>query len=140
MKKLLLVPILFLCGFLYAQTNVTVSLDNDVYNLLQNLELRGYCSALSPVKPYTEKYIVEKLEEAAEYLEDNFEEDELTTQKKIIEETLVRFEHDEGLDIISLHFRKEGDVFDVPVSVEVNDFFNTELSGGFYNDNDLDYE
>ena len=137
MKKLLLLPILFLCGFLYAQTNVTVSLDNDVYNLLQNLELRGYCSALSPVKPYTEKYIVEKLEEAAEYLEDNFEEDELTTQKKIIEETLLRFEHDEGLDIISLHFRKEGDVFDVPVSVEVNDFFNTELSGGFYNDNDL---
>ena len=66
MKKLLSLALIFVCGILYAQTNVTVSLDNDVYNLLQNLELRGYCSTLSAERPYTEKYIVEKLEEAAD--------------------------------------------------------------------------
>ena len=137
MKKLLLLPILFLCGLLYAQTNVTVSLDNDVYNLLQNLELRGYCSALSPVKPYTEKYIVEKLEEAAEYLEENSEEDQLAAQKKIIADVLESFEHEEGLDKLALSFRKEGDVFGLPVSIEINDNFNTEFSYGFYNDSDI---
>lgn len=137
MKKNLLLPIIFLCGILYAQTNVTVSLDNDVYNLLQNIELRGYCSALSPVKPYTEKYIVEKLEEAADYLEDNYDENELAAQKKIISEYLERFEHEEGLKLAALSFRKEGDVSGVPVSIEINDSLNSELSAGFYNNSDI---
>ncbi len=137
MKKKLLLPIFLLCGMLYAQTNVTVSLDNDVYNLLKNLEIRGYCSTLSAVKPYTEKYIVEKLEEAADFLEENYEEDKLSAQKKIIADYLERFEHEEGLDLLSLHYRKEGDVFGVPVSFEINDAFHTELSGGFYNNSDL---
>ena len=137
MKKKLLFPILLFFGILYAQTNVTVSLDNDVYDLLQNIELRGYCSALSAVKPYTEKYIVSKLEEAQEYLEDNTDEDELLAQKKIIEEYLSRFEHEEGLDIVKLYYRKEGDVAGIPVSVEVNDYFNADFSGGLYNSSDI---
>ena len=136
MKKLLFLPILFVCGLLYAQANVTVSLDNDVYNLLNNLELRGYCSNLSAVKPYTEKYIVEKLEEAQEYLEDNFDEDKLSAQKKIIEEYLQRFEHEEGLNKAALTYRKEGDVLGVPVSIEVFDNFNAEISGGLYDNSD----
>ena len=137
MKKLLILPLIFLCGMLYAQTNVTVSLDDDVYLLLQNIELRGYCSALSPVRPYTEKYIISKLEEAAEYLEDNFDEDKLVAQKAIIAEYLERFEPSEGLDIAALSYRKEGDVFGVPVSIEINDNFNAEISAGFYDNSDL---
>lgn len=136
MKKILFLPILFVCGLLYAQANVTVSLDNDVYNLLNNLELRGYCSNLSAVKPYTEKYIVEKLEEAQEYLEDNYDEDKLPAQKKIIEEYLKRFEHEEGLNMAALTFRKEGDVLGVPVSIEIFDNFNAEVSGGLYDNSD----
>ena len=137
MKKKLLLPILFLCSILYAQTNATVSLDDDVYVLLQNIELLGYCSRLSPAKPYTEKYIVEKLEEAEEYLEDNTEEGKLSAQKKIISEYLKRFEHEEGLDKLALSFRKEGSVFNVPVSIEINDNFNSEFSYGFYDNSDL---
>ncbi len=136
MKKKLFLALTLCCGILYAQTNVTVSLDDDVYNLLQNIELWGYCSTLSAVKPYTEKYIVEKLEEAAEYLEDNTEEDELQAQKKIIYKYLERYEHEEGLKKLALSWRKEGDVFDIPVSIEINDNFNTELSGGFYDEKD----
>ena len=120
---------------LYAQTNVTVSLDDEVYGLLKNCEIKGYCSALAPEKPYTEKYIVERLEEAADYLEDNFDENELTVQKKIIAQALSRFEHEEGLDLLALHFRQESDVLGVPVSIEINDSFNTQLSSGFYKDN-----
>lgn len=56
MKKKLSLPVLLFCGMLFALTNVTVSLDNDVYSLIKNLEVRGYCSTLSAVKPYTEKY------------------------------------------------------------------------------------
>ncbi len=136
MKKILFLALVFFCGILYAQTNVTVSLDNDVYVLLQNIGLRGYCSPLSPVKPYTEKYIVEKLEEAAEYLDENFDEERLSAQKKIIAEYLKRFEHEEGLKLAALSFRKEGDVFGIPVSIEINDNFNAELSGGLYNESD----
>ena len=136
MKKKLFLALILCCGILYAQTNVTVSLDDDVYELLQNIELRGYCSHLSAVKPYTEKYIVEKLEEAADYLEDNTEEDELTTEKRIIEKYLEKYEHDEGLKKLALSWRKEGDVLGLPVSIEINDNFNTELSGGFYDESD----
>jgi len=137
MKKILSLALILFCGTLFAQTNATVSLDNDVYVLLQNIELLGYTSALSPAKPYTEKYIVEKLEEAQEYLEDNTEEGALTAQKKIIAETLKQFEHEEGLNKLALSFRKEGDVFNVPVSIEINDTFNSEFSYGFYDDKDL---
>ena len=136
MKKKLFLALTLCCGILYAQTNVTVSLDDDVYNLLQNIELWGYCSTLSAVKPYTEKYIFEKLEEAAEYLEDNTEEDELQAQKKIIYKYLERYEHEEGLKKLALSWRKEGEVFGIPVSIEINDNFNTELSGGFYDEKD----
>ncbi len=136
MKKILFLALILFCGSLYAQTNVTVSLDNDVYVLLQNIELLGWCSALSPSKPYTEKYIVEKLEEAADYLEDNYEDNRLTAQKKIIADTLKSFEHEEGLNKLALSFRKEGDVFGVPVSIEINDNFNSEFSYGFYDDSD----
>ena len=136
MKKILFLALILFCGSLYAQTNVTVSLDNDVYVLLQNIELLGWCSALSPSKPYTEKYIVEKLEEAADYLEDNYEDDRLTAQKKIIADTLKSFEHEEGLNKLALSFRKEGDVFGLPVSIEINDNFNSEFSYGFYDDSD----
>ena len=137
MKKILSLALILFCGSLFAQTNATVSLDNDVYVLLQNIELLGYTSALSPAKPYTEKYIVEKLEEAEEYLEDNTEEGALTAQKKIIAETLKQFEHEEGLNKLALSFRKEGDVFNVPVSIEINDTFNSEFSYGFYDNKDL---
>ena len=90
MKKLLFLPLLLLCGMLYAQTNVTVSLDDEVYGLLKNCEIKGYCSALAPEKPYTEKYIVERLEEAADYLEDNFDENELIVDGKNYEDHVTQ--------------------------------------------------
>ena len=136
MKKLISLALILFCGILYAQTNVTVSLDNDVYVLLQDLELRGYCSSLSPVRPYTEKYIVAKLEEASDWLEENTDDDKLLKQKKIVAEYLKRFEHEEGLNFAALTFRKEGDVLGIPVSFEASDSFHTEFSDGFYTDSD----
>lgn len=136
MKKILLLPILLLCGMLYAQTNVTVSLDNEVYGLLQNIELRGYCSALDAVKPYTEKYIVSKLEEALDYLEDNFEDDERRIQKQQIQNYIDSFEHKAGKDWLTLHYRKEGSVVNHPVSFEINDYFRTDLYKGIYSEKD----
>ena len=137
MKKLLLLPVIFFCGILYAQTNVTISLDDDVYILLQNIELRGYCSMLSSVKPYTEKYIVSKLEEAADYLEDNYEEDEMVSQKELIASYLKKYEHPEGLDKLRLYYRKEGDVMGIPVSFEISNSFQTTISSGFYNHDEM---
>ncbi|MDR2499943.1 MAG: hypothetical protein LBD37_02525 [Treponema sp.] len=42
---------------LAAQTNTTVSVDNEVYYILEQAELRGLCGPLPAVKPYSRKVI-----------------------------------------------------------------------------------
>ncbi|GMO31891.1 MAG: hypothetical protein Ta2F_07650 [Termitinemataceae bacterium] len=47
----------------FGQANVSVPVDDPVYRILEIAELRGLCSELSKLKPYTQKAVMELLKE-----------------------------------------------------------------------------
>jgi hypothetical protein len=48
---------IFLCAPLFAQTHHSVSLENKVYYILEQSEIRGLCRPLSGVRPYTHSVV-----------------------------------------------------------------------------------
>ena len=48
---------------LFSQTNTTIDLDDGIYTVLANAELRGLCSVMPGVKPYTEARILRAVDE-----------------------------------------------------------------------------
>ena len=48
---------------LYAQTHISVPVDHSVYYILDQAEVRGLCSPLPAVKPYTQRKIIEAINE-----------------------------------------------------------------------------
>ena len=53
----------FLCISVFAQTHSSVSMGNQVYYILEQAELRGFCSPLSGVRPYTQSVVIGKINE-----------------------------------------------------------------------------
>jgi len=54
---------LFLCSNIFSQTYVSVSLEDQIYYILEQAALRGLCSPLSGNKPYTQNTITAVIEE-----------------------------------------------------------------------------
>ena len=48
---------------LFAQSHTSVSLDNQVYYILEQAEIRGLCSPLPGARPYTRGVVLEKINE-----------------------------------------------------------------------------
>ena len=74
MKKritLFIATMFLMCTAGFSQTHSTVKLSDSVYELLENAEAQGLCTNLFTIKPYTQKYIVSKLEEIKTSLENN---------------------------------------------------------------------
>ncbi|MBD5443750.1 MAG: hypothetical protein HDR34_10195 [Treponema sp.] len=68
-KRTVFMIVSFAVGWmLFAQTNTTVDVNDEIYSILSNAESRGLCTTLSEVRPYTEKYIIKKLDEILENL------------------------------------------------------------------------
>ncbi len=65
-NKGLVFILLFLCVGVFAQQNLSVSLDNPVYKVLESLQVRALCSPLPTAKPYSRARVVMALEEALE--------------------------------------------------------------------------
>lgn len=61
LKKIFFVFIIFFSVGLFAQQNLSVPLDDDVYFLLENASLRGIISTLPSAKPYTLRFVLDKL-------------------------------------------------------------------------------
>jgi hypothetical protein len=53
----------FLQGTLWGQTHTSVSLENQVYYILEQAETRGLCRPLSGVRPYTRGVIIAAMNE-----------------------------------------------------------------------------
>lgn len=124
----------------FAQSNDTVSITNDVYDILSNAAEKGLCEVLSTVKPYSEKYVVEKLNEILENLENKKEqmsEYVYKNQKEIVLSYIEKFQRKEGWDWKKLSYRLEDNVGDVPVSLEFNNGMEGFFSSGVYSDKDL---
>ncbi|MDR1930319.1 MAG: hypothetical protein LBQ44_06765, partial [Treponema sp.] len=64
MKKQGIVPVLFFaaCLTLAAQTHISVPLDDPVYYLLDQAQLRGLCDPLPVVKPYSRALVIDALD------------------------------------------------------------------------------
>ena len=55
--------LIFICSSLFAQTHTAVSLDNNVYYILEQAEMRGLCSSLSGIRPYTRNVVIKAINE-----------------------------------------------------------------------------
>jgi hypothetical protein len=86
----------FLCVPLLAQTHHAVSLENKVYYILEQSEIRGLCQPLSGVRPYTHSVVSAAINEIistdkAEKLKE--------TEREILEQYLNKWEKPKnGLD------------------------------------------
>jgi len=95
MKKTLAVIILFCLALsAFAQTSNSVSLDNDVYQLLELAEMRGLCDPLPSAKPYTERLVVSLLDQILENDKGILK----ASERKTIEVKRASFERNEGWD------------------------------------------
>lgn len=81
-KALIAACSLFVVNFLTAQTHNTVEVDDEVYRILQVAEIRGYCGILSTAKPYTKRYIIDRLDEILSKVESGSVEEKIALQQK----------------------------------------------------------
>jgi hypothetical protein len=77
-----------LCGSLFAQNHVSVHLEDQVYHILEQAEIRGLCSPLSGSRPYTQNVIVAAINEA---LNSEYSQKLKKVEREILEEYLEKF-------------------------------------------------
>lgn len=141
-KKLIFIIFLFATINAYTQTNNTVDVSEEIYEVLNNAELQGLCSRLSNVKPYTEKYIYSKLCEIEENLK-NEDNKKNKQELKIIEYYKNVYQREEGFTAQKLDYQISGIKNDIPVSINVDFYSDSFVTGGIYsnkNINSIGYE
>jgi len=121
---------------MFAQTNTTVEINNEVYSALKNAEIRGLCSTLPNVKPYTQKFIIKTLNT----IKENLESSNIKTKEseiKQIEFYLSKYEYKEGINYKKLLYRTVNSKIDIPVTLNLNLSEESFFSGGLYDVNSL---
>ena len=148
MKKIfiLLISILIFSSAVFADTNNTVSIDDEVYSVIMSCENKGLCSPVRASRPWTEKYILSKLNESLESLTDSNDDRNSFSYKTILsvlKYQISRFERTEGLDIKNLSFRYENKDEEAPITFNFNDSLDGNFGTGIYEKartNALSYE
>lgn len=131
MKKIFILLIALIVNFnLFAQTNSTVDINDDVYNILSISESRNLCSTLSYSKPYSQSYILKKLEE----IKGNLENQNKIDEAKIINNYIKKFEIKDGLDKKNLTFKASSKNEKFPMSFILNNSLTGNFSSGLYKD------
>ena len=94
MRLYLLRKILFLCLSVFvcvavaAQTHTSVPLESQIYHILEQAEMRGLCSPLSGIRPYTQGVVVSAIREI---LEPEKADSLRAAEREILEQYLARF-------------------------------------------------
>lgn len=132
MKKIIGIALSFLISVsalpLYAQTFRSAEIGEEIYTVLENAALYGLCSPLSTSKPYSRKYINQKLDEIIENAGDD------SSQKEIAEYYKSKYSDvKEGFDWRTLSFRVTGGSEKVPVSFNASIDVDFVMHGGLYN-------
>lgn len=144
MKKLLgLLSLLFCLSISYGQTNISIDIYDDVYEFLRISETAGLCTKLANARPYTEKYILKKLDEISSNIEDQYEGEKFNSYYEIVEYYKKTYSHKEGFNPLNLSYRIEGINELFPTSFEFSDGIDVEASAGLYTDsisNSFSYE
>ena len=133
MKKVFILILLFLSFFnVYSQNHITVDITDDVYTILDMAEVQGLCSKLANSKPYTEKYIKEKLVEIIDNLEKSNKEVD-HNKINVIKAYLNKFNAPKnGFDLLNFTYRIDNNKPQKPISFEVNAGISSLFSGGKY--------
>ena len=131
MKKVFfLLIILISVNFVFAQTNNTVNVFDDIYNVIDQAEIRGFCGPLPGARPYTEKKILSILDEILEY-----EENLSSTEIQIINgyQNKCKRNDEENKKKLGTIFFENNDWTSVPLTFQINYGLETNVSGGVYN-------
>jgi len=134
MKKifLLLVTLCLISFSVNSQTNLSVDLSDDIYEILDVAQMRGACSTLMAAKPYTQKQIVKAIDEILES-DVKFSEVEIEILHRYREKYVPKkYEKNNGL-----HSRLENGSEKFPMSFNYNFAVTSEISGGIYNNSDF---
>jgi len=119
---------------LFAQTYNSVSLENQVYYILEQAETRGLCNPLSGIRPYTKSVIITAINEIL-----NSEKSEMLkkTEIEILEQYLAAFSKPKiGMDWRrgAWHGETKMGNNDIELSANVGVSADIEGSAGFYSD------
>ena len=134
MKKLtvLISALIFFSFALTAQMNVSVSVTDDIYEILDVAQKKGLCSALNSYKPYTRAQILESLQEIYEN-SDKMSDREI----EMVEEYLALYEpstKNDKRNALEAHLANTNENF--PITFNYKSEFEFVYSGGLYSDSD----
>jgi len=76
------------CAPVFAQTHISVPLDNQIYYIIEQAELRGLCAPLPGIRPYTQSIVVSAIREI---LDSKNNERLTSTEREILERYLAKF-------------------------------------------------
>jgi len=124
--------LLFFCAPIFAQTHISVPLQNQIYSFLELAEARGLCSPLSGVRPYTQDVVVSAIKEIlyspnAQKLS--------SVEREIFEQYLEQFSKpDTGLDWRRGAYFNETAIGESEIFISANLGASADINGsaGFY--------
>ncbi|MDR1836622.1 MAG: hypothetical protein LBQ89_03080 [Treponema sp.] len=123
--------LVFLFARVSAQTHITVPLEDQIYYILEQAELRGLCSPLRGIRPYTQSVVVSAINEIL-YSENSSK--LRNDEREILEEYLERYSKpNTGIDLRrGAYFGETRIGSGTPVSVNLGARADVEGSGGLY--------
>jgi hypothetical protein len=117
-----------------AQNHISVPLDNQIYNILEQAEARGLCSPLSGIRPYTRSVVVSAIKEI---LESESADKLRNSEIEILENYLSRFSKPkEGFDWTRGAYYGETSIGKNDTLISMNAGVNADIEGsvGVYPD------
>jgi hypothetical protein len=126
LKFLIFSVLLFaFCVPVFAQNHTSVSLENQVYYILEQAELKGFCSRLSGTKPYTRSVVIAAIYEIL----DSDNEKIKDTERDVLQYYLDQFEPQKGLIRVGTTIGKEDDL---PLTLNAGINGQLEGSAGYH--------
>ena len=135
MKKIFL-PLILLVFFnlsVFAQTNATVDINDDVYILLDYAEQKGWIDFLPVNKPYTQKVILNAINQIWDH-ESELSLNEINTIYSYVEKYTK--ESDIKNNLFHLDFKNDEES-KIPVTLNYDFSLAAEASGGLYTQNSM---
>ena len=124
---------MLLCNPLFTQTHSSVHLDSQVYYILEQAELRGLCTPLPGIKPYTQAVVLEKINEI---LNSENSKGLKEPERAILNQYIVRFSKPKlGIDWKRGGYFNEAAIGKSETALSVNAGIIADISGsaGVYN-------
>lgn len=135
MKKLISLFLIFTFGtFCFAQKNLSVNIDNEIYDILDVCELKGFCSFLPGAKPYTLSRILKAIDEILEH-EDELKPTEIEILENFKAANEINTEKKNGFT--HLVFENQPENEKLHFSFLYDFALDNSVSAGIYNDSDF---